>query len=61
VTLYMLYDNMADRAYLWTVAAKDDQAAILKAKKILKGSLGKLFRGPTGIDEMDRVWSGSGE
>ena len=61
MALYMLYDRTRDRAYLWHVPSKDDAAAILKAKELLKGSHGSLFRGPTGIDEMDPVWSGSGE
>lgn len=58
MALYMLYDKTRDRAYLWHVPSKDDAAAILKARKILDGGFGNLFRGPTGIDEMEFVWSG---
>lgn len=61
MTLYMAYDRMRDRAYLWSMPTQDDMAAILKAKGLLRGSLGSLFRGPTGVDEMKHVWSGEGE
>ena len=61
MTLYMAYDRMRDRAYLWSTPTQDDQAAILKAKGLLSGSLGSLFRGPTGVDEMTQIWSGGGE
>lgn len=58
MALYMLYDKARDQAYLWTMQIRDDQAAIRKAKDLLRGSMGSLFHGPTGVDEMDQIWSG---
>jgi len=54
VHLYMLYCLTTHRAFLWHSPKRDDTAAVAKAKTLLvKGGHGKLYKGPTGVDEMD--------
>ncbi len=54
VHLYMLYCLTTHRAFLWHSSKRDDCAAVAKAKTLLTpDSHGKLYTGPTGVDEMD--------
>lgn len=61
VRLYMLY--VSGRAYLWHQPTQDDKAAKKKARQLLEKAPmphGKLYTGPTGVDEMDFVGVVSG-
>ena len=52
--LYMLYCLTTHRAFLWHSPKRDDAAAGKKAlTKLPQGGHGKLYTGPTGVDEMD--------
>ena len=56
VAIYMFYAS--DRAYLWHQPMRDDKAAKEKAQELLQKlpmPHGKLFMGPTGVDEMKFV------
>lgn len=58
ITLYMFYVVDQHRPFLWNSEKRDDTTAIERAKKHLKstlGTLGKLYMGPTGEDEMKFV------
>lgn len=55
-TIYMLY--VAQRAFLWYQPTRDDKAAKHKAQEMaitLPPYPGRLFTGPTGVDEMEFV------
>lgn len=56
VTIYVLHDNETRDTYIWHAAKRHDPAARIKAMKLLgPGSLGYLYRGPTGVDKMDSL------
>lgn len=52
MTIYVLYDVSRSKAYLWSLPSRNDTGAMLKARQLLEGSIGHLFMGPTGKDEM---------
>ncbi len=54
ITIYVLHDSDAREKYIWHAASRHDPAARIKALKLLgPGSLGYLYRGPTGVDKME--------
>lgn len=56
IYFYMFHNNDTGRAYLWQSEKPVDIEATNKARGYLEeGQSGKLFVGPTGVDEMKPV------
>lgn len=58
IALYMFYIADQHRAFLWNYEEREDAAAVKRAEEHLRvknATMGKLFRGPTGVDEMKFV------
>ncbi len=54
----MLYDIGSGKAYLWHQPGRNHAVAKKKARELMANSPlphGKLFMGPTGVDEMEFV------
>lgn len=56
ITIYVLHDSESRQTYIWHASGRNDGVARIKSLNLLgPGSLGYLYRGPTGVDKMESL------